>query len=348
MLAQWLAISPLDTLFFRGGEPMEAGETHEAGRPVFPPMPETIIGALRTGILAQRGIAPARVRHLEEDQDLDQEHLPFWGTPRRPGFRIAGPLLRAHGVDLFPAPANWFYDGTPEKEISHTRICVYEAQPVATPPVKLPQNPVLWVANPPEDLEPLSGQFWLTRRALENEGRFELELVCETEKLAAEKAQAIPVKLLITTEERIGLARDNACRTAVKGHLYAARHLRLAQGVSLLVGLDKPLCPSHLDARGTFQLGGEGRLVRYGLLPEEKAPRLPGPRAGRLLAISPLAYSRAEAAGLLKGPYASGKLFRVAGWDMKKAFHKPTKSYFPVGAVFFAKRDSGLCEVISF
>ena len=348
---------------------MEAGETHEAGRPVFPPVPETIIGALRTAILAQRGIDPSRLKALGEDEDLDAQNLPLWGTPRKSGFYVAGPLLKANGVVLFPAPASWFYrtseedtgvagtgrrawplkTSNSEKEaFPRNKLCVYEARPAESPPVKLPKPWVLWVENPPEDMEPLSGKFWLTRKALENESSFELRVICDLSELSEDQALAVPVHLLVKTEERVGIARDNLCRAVKTGHLYAARHLRLVQGVSLLVGLDKPLCPSHLDERGIFQLGGEGRMVRYRLLDEGEVPRLPGTRRGRFLTISPLAYYRAQKAGLLTKPYASGKLFRVAGWDMKTAFHKPTKSYFPVGAVFFTNKDQDLCEMIPF
>jgi len=335
MIEQWLEITPLDTLFFRGGEPMEAGETHEAGRPIFPPVPETIIGALRTAILAQRGIDPRTIR------DEGIKDLPLWGTPERPGFWVAGPVFKVSKAVLFPAPASWFYHQSPWAK---RNILVYEAQREDSLPVKLPRPYSLWVKDPPEDMDPLSGRFWLTRKALENERQFKLEVACSLAEVSEEKPLAVPVELLIKVEERVGIERDDCSRTVKKGHLYAARHVRLERGISLLVGMDKPLCPSHLDEEGIFQLGGEGRLVRYRLLKEQ--PRLPGTRKGRFLAISPLFYGRAG--GILNKPYASGKLLRVAGWDLRRRFHKPTKSYFPAGAVFFLSKDPGLCELIPF
>ncbi len=342
MIEQWLEIKPLDTLFFRGGEPMEAGETHEAGGPVFPPVPETIIGALRTAILAQKGIEPERVKNLAEDEDLDQKHLPLWGSPQRPGFGIAGPIFRVNGVDLFPAPANWFY-----RRVNGT-LEISEAQPLKKAPLKAKRSNILWIERPHEDMKPLASRFWLTRSALEREGCFDLKIVCNLNEVTAEKAQAVPGFLLIKVEERVGIARDNARRTIEKGYLYATRHLRLSSGVSLIVGLDKPLCSSHLAEKGIFQLGGEGRLVRYWLLEDKETPRLSGTNKGRLLAVSPVVYERAQKAGLLNKPYASGRLFRVAGWDMRRAFHKPTRSYFPAGAVFFSDTDPGLTELIPF
>ncbi|OAG26923.1 type III-B CRISPR module-associated Cmr3 family protein [Thermodesulfatator autotrophicus] len=344
MIAQWLEIKPFDTLFFRGGEPMEAGETHEAGVPIFPPVPETIIGALRTAILAQKGIDPERLKPLPEDQDLDPENLPLWGTPKRPGFSITGPLLKANGVVLFPAPASWFYNGA----LGET-LTVYEARPLEPQealPVKLSRSKALWVTKPPEEMEPLLGRFWLTRRALENTESFKLKVACSLEEISEDESLAVPFNLLLKTEERVGIARDNRFRVVKTGHLYAARHLRLASGVALLVGLDKPLCSSHLKEEGVFQLGGEGRLVRYRLIKEN--PQLPTTNNGRWLAISPLSFSKAQSASILDVPYASGKLIRVAGFDLRTGFHKPARSYFPVGAVFFTDKDKGLCELIPF
>lgn len=338
-IKQWLEVKPLDTLFFRGGEPMVAGETHEAGSLIFPPVPETIVGALRTAILAQRGINP---EHIKDGKSL--RDLPYWGTPEKPGFGIAGPLLKACGVVLFPAPANWFYSQSKHRNT----LIIHEAQPErAFTTVKLSKPHMLWVKNPPENLTPLSPHFWVNSRALENEGNFELKVVSILNDLTEKEGLAVSRDLLFKTEERVGIARDNFYRTTKTGHLYAARHLRLEERVSLLIGLNQKLCPSHLDSEGYFQLGGEGRIVWYKLLDEE-AFQLPRGNKGRLLALSPLSYSRAKGKKLLDTPYASGKLLRVAGWDMKKGFHKPARSYFPAGAVFYTQKAPGLCELMPF
>lgn len=190
------------------------------------------------------------------------------------------------------------------------------------------------------------GKFWLTAEALEMEGNFELSQVEFLEKIRNGKPLAVPVSLLLKREERVGIARDNDVRTARKGHLYAAHHLRLSERASLMVGVDKSLCPTHLKEKGTFQLGGENRMVTYRVLGKGETPRLPEGK-GRIISISLLKYSRAQTAGLLSCPYASGKLKRIAGWDMRKGFHKPAEAYFPVGAVFFTQ-NALLCELIAF
>ncbi|WP_022853904.1 type III-B CRISPR module-associated Cmr3 family protein [Thermodesulfatator atlanticus] len=248
MIEQWLELKPLDTLFFRGGEAMEAGETHEAGRPVFPPVPETVIGALRTAILTQKGIDPARVKALKEDKPLDEKWLPLWGTPKKSGFWVAGPLIKIDKAVLFPAPASWFYD--PDQS-TNLRLKIYEARPLETDksfPLKthISTRPI-WVKNPPENLEPLLGKFFLTKGALEQEGSFELEVVEDPKTLDPQKPQAVPAGKIIFYEERVGIARDNTLRAVKTGHLYASRHIRLFSEASLLIGLDKRLCPGHLE-----------------------------------------------------------------------------------------------------
>jgi len=193
-------------------------------------------------------------------------------------------------------------------------------------------------------MEPLSGM-WVTTGALNNENEFELEKVKHLDDLSADKSQAVPSKLLFAQEDRVGIARDFPSRTAKRAHLYSTRHIRLVEGVSLLLRLDKPLCPSHLAPEGIFQLGGEGRIVRYRLL--DAPPSLPVGK-GRLLAISPVEQERLDGAGMLSVPYAADKPMRIAGWDLRVGFHKPVKAYFPAGAVFFSKEDPGLCELIPF
>ena len=52
----WYKFNPVDTLFFRGAEPMIMGENHTVSH-VFPPPAHTLSGALRTAVLIQNGIS---------------------------------------------------------------------------------------------------------------------------------------------------------------------------------------------------------------------------------------------------------------------------------------------------
>ncbi|MEJ5300473.1 MAG: type III-B CRISPR module-associated Cmr3 family protein [Thermodesulforhabdaceae bacterium] len=343
---QWLELRPLDTLFFRGGDPMEAGETHETGRPLFPPMPYTVVGALRTAILAQRNLSPDLVKKLRDDEDLDAENLPFWGTPQKSGFRIAGPLFMVGRTLLFPAPANWFRENNKGRDI----LEIFQALPQDNVPrVFTDRACMVWIKNPPRDAEPVTGSYWVTAKALElsaEQENFQLPVKSRIENIRHDKAMAIPRNALFVLENRVGIARDYSLRTTRRGHLYATKHVRLKEGVFLAVGIDKPLVPSHLDPLGVFQFGGEGRMTRYRILGGDIEP--PKPKANRLLLLSPLPWRLAQNEKLTQGAYASGKLIRTGGWDMRKGFHKPVETFFPAGTVFFGKSNPGLCELISF
>jgi CRISPR-associated protein Cmr3 len=101
----WYEIDPLDTLFFRGSEPMEAGQLTATA--LFPPPVSVIQGAFRTAVLEQHGItgreyiqgrAPATVMEWIGKPDKDAP------------FQVTGILFR-RGEKLFaPAPAAWFVD----------------------------------------------------------------------------------------------------------------------------------------------------------------------------------------------------------------------------------------------
>jgi len=346
IIEQWLKLEPLDTLFFRGGEPMEAGETQDTGKPIFPPAPTTVIGALRTAILVQNGVDIEKVTKLKDDEDLDPDRLPFWGTPQKSGFRTVGPIFCVGNTALFPAPANWFYK--PTKHKNGNKIRVFVALPKNDFPAKTGKRLLWCVKDPPaEDLDRMSGFFWVTKGALElkNE-RFVLDVEKDVNNIHSDKPCAIRIYDLVSFEDRVGIARDNISRAVRQGHLYATRHVRLKPGVSLIVGLDKPLCPSHIGSNGILQFGGEGRIVRYELMKDP--PQLPMLRRGFWLALSPISWELASSCELINKAYISGKLFRVGGWDMRKGFHKPVETYFPIGAVFFANMDPRLPELIPF
>ena len=346
IIEQWLKLEPLDTLFFRGGEPMDAGETQDTGRPVFPPAPSTVVGALRTAILAQNKVSVEKVTRLGDDEDLDLYKLPFWGTPQKSGFRVVGPILCAGDTALFPAPANWFYKHTKHK--SGHKIRVFVALPENDFPVKIGRPLAWYVKDPPEDVDQMSGLFWVTKGALElkSEERFVLDIERDVDNVSSDNPCAVRIYDLLSFEDRVGIARDNFSRSVRQGHLYATRHVRLKPGISLIVGLDKPLCPSHIDPAGVFQFGGEGRIVRYELI--ESPPQLPSSRRGFWLALSPISWDLASSLGLVNKAYISGKLFRVGGWDMRKRFHKPVETYLPIGTVFFSDEYLTLPELIPF
>ena len=327
----WLEIEPVDTLFFRGAESMEAGENHEVDT-MFPPMPATITGAIRTAILRQRGIAPAD--YLKEPDRFLKEY-PLLGTPPEPGFSLLGPLFMAgDGILLLPAPAHWYADlpDSTKMQWGENKYTVQAATPLAagTNGLAGSVSRPFWIHQPEgSDMKALNG-YWATKEAFAamHQGKGKIVFCNSLNGLQAGEAAILPVNALFVREERLGIALTPE-RTAKEGHLYSAVHIRLRDGVRLVAGISS----SHqtpLESEGILQLGGEQRVCRYRLLPELDLPK--NPKGNMLLAISPLEISQLPQE-LAACPRASGKLLRIGGWDMEKRFHKPMSAWLPAGTV---------------
>jgi CRISPR-associated protein Cmr3 len=344
-IKQWLRLEPLDTLFFRGSEPMLAGESHEVASR-FPPMPSTLVGALATAILTQRGLlhnwTTGRLDNIQQTYPLLGEPPPNSEQPYKPGFQVAGPLLLApvrEGREecFLPPPAHWFAS----KEALGKADCltVQQAELLPEEAQKLHligsmTNPV-WIRHPAaSDLESLAGR-WVNPAAFEamKTGAGELKQFRTLEKVIAGEPVLLEQKALADREDRVGIALELNRRTH-RGHFYLAAHQRLAPGVSLLVGLSEPLADRYLDPVGLLQLGGENRLVRYEVL--STSPPLPQGLGPWFLALAPFPLGRMQTAGLNDRPRVSGPLLRLAGWDLRHGFHKPVTAFLPAGTVIHA------------
>ncbi len=324
----WLEIDPVDTLFFRGSESMEAGENH-AVNTMFPPMPSTIIGAIRTAILKQRNISP--VDYLDQP-DVWLDKYPFLGKPEKPGFDIIGPILVVDNILLFPAPASWYGDfqDTPLK--NNTKYTIQAATPLTEPPLGLSGSvsAPFWISNPKGcDMQPLSGM-WVTGAsfAAMRDGEALLNYQEKASQLSPDAPAILPSSALFGLEQRVGIALTRQ-RAAKEGHLYSTVHIRMQSGIKLATGItsDHKSC---FDSQGILQLGGEQRICRYRTLPNLAVPQKANSRL--LYAVSPLCLSTMPE-DLQNCPRTSNKLVRVGGWDMQKKFHKPMEAYLPTGTI---------------
>ncbi len=341
-IKQWLRLEPLDTLFFRGSEPMLAGESHEVASR-FPPMPATLVGALVTTILGQRGLlkewTAGRLQKIRQDYPLLGEPPVREEDTYQPGFQVAGPLLvgpvkGGQEECFFPAPAHWFAAKGKAGPVGSLRVQQAELLPPEGHQLKLSgsvPHPV-WVRRPlASDLESVAGH-WVNRAAVEamHGGQGSLRLCRCLEEVSAKEPVLLPQTALADREERVGIALEPH-RRPKRGHFYVAAHQRLAPEVTLLVGLSEILAPHYLDDSGLMQLGGENRLVRYEVCSEVSA--LPLGRGPWNLALNPIPLGVLEKWGLQDSPRVSGPLLRIAGWDLKKGFHKPVTAYLPAGTV---------------
>ena len=94
-MSDWWHLLPADVWFFRDAKPFTAGESHRA-ESRFPPPPATVLGALRTALLARAGLSFDAVRE-DSRARIESKHQPLLdlvGTASRPGsLGIRGPFL---------------------------------------------------------------------------------------------------------------------------------------------------------------------------------------------------------------------------------------------------------------
>ena len=344
-----LTIAPLDTLFFRGAEPMEAGENHFMSF-MFPPMPSTLLGAIRTAMLVRNEI-PFREFVSRHSADESSKVGSLLGTPDHAGFNFGGPLFLVEQggreIPLLPAPIHWF---TPKCGLQPDNIGnllnVLRAEPIpqsaqdfglCSSITSKPCNQWRWTTPPSDDdLKSLEGN-WITLDGLKNPN--ELKVAGSLKELAGDSPWLVPQELLFFNENRVGIGRNNQARTALAGRLYSTTHVRMAESVRLLLLPDQDLIPA-LGTNGILQLGGEQRVAQYEL---QEKPNLDGKaKSDSWLSLSPIKSSRVKSLNPIG--LASGKLRRIGGWEMKKGgggsgnnkgFHREMEGWHPAGTVVF-------------
>ncbi|MDP7630084.1 MAG: type III-B CRISPR module-associated Cmr3 family protein [SAR324 cluster bacterium] len=342
-MRQSIEITPVDTLFFRGAEAMKAGENHHPST-LFPPMPQTVLGALRTAMLAQQGIPFMEFNNGSATGD--KAVLSLLGKPKKAGFALAGPLFGVEDAQgrkhrLLPVPAHWYADmvefrqarqqaRSKQAPAADLNVCLASPQPEAARQLGLCSslsNGWRWATpRASGELQRLAG-FWMTENALGAPGR--LKQACHLTQLS-DAPTLLELSTLYDVEERTGIARNAHLGTVRDGHLYTARHLRLRPGVNLVVLADRSLPPA-LTEQGILQLGGEQRTVSYLFGQAASSSQLT--ESAAWLALGPIPSRTVQEHGAVG--FASGSLLRVGGWDFQTRFHKPLEGWHPAGTVLF-------------
>lgn len=339
-IRQWISLDPLDTLFCKGSESMIAGQDHLA-RSLFPPMPDTIVGAIRTTIMSQRGIPFKDFTHGKPDKVAELvSACPALGTPEKAGFEICGPVFGMKDTDdcFIPAPSHWFSEATDRKRHRET-VTIQEAAPLERDICGLGlkgsvASPLMIPQPGSEDIRSLSGK-WVNLAALKSMrgGKVDIRVVTSLDSYDPSRPAIAMTNVFHSPEVRTGIALEGNSRRVRSGYLYSFTQIRLHPGVSLLVGISERVCPGQLDEQGLLQLGGEQRLVRYAVT---NGPKLPVSGSGWRIALGPIAAVSMNVGSLMSCPRASGALLRVAGWDMRQNFHKPIRTYYPAGTAIMA------------
>lgn len=307
----WHQFTPVDTLFFRGSEPLEAGQPSRDT--LFPPPVSVLQGALRTAVLKQRRIAFAEYKANRCPNDI-LEQIGACGQPAP--FQVTAILLARRDTVYVPCPANWFVEAGPSVKGKRPslvgRTILRAALPDPAAASLIPHSsagtdlPMVRAV----DAQPLAG-YWLRLDCLHKPS---LKII-EGDLLAAGE--------LYDVEPRTGIAIDGK-RKVKQGAIYLAGHIRLRQDVSLVVGIDRDL---GLSEKGFLTLGGEQRMCGYVRC---QAPDLPDRSASLFVALAPVELT----AEVLPAVFAAAKPVTLAGWDLAAGFHKATTTWLPAGAVF--------------
>ncbi len=351
---------PVDTLYFRGAEPMNMGQDHTSSS-IFPPPAHTISGAIRTAYLKQHDIdfkdyahGSDVVRYVEdkqpngkdgvarnaatngnqsrndivEDSDDLRKIIEDIGEAGKPApFSVIGPLLKKGYEIYIPAPYSWY------REKSRNGVARYvEDANGDTGKDGVARNAATTIIKSTRISSPLIQ----SRQSLQwAKGSGELESIggkwIKLENLfSGDREMDLyplthkdPDKGFVEFEIRTGIALEHEKRTVREGHLYSFSHARLKEDVSLVFGIDREIA---LDDSGVLRLGAEQRFGHYGKIPNP----MTGGDGDQFLALS--AVKGTEEAN--RAVIATGKIQYVGGWDMKKKFHKPMRGFYPAGTVF--------------
>jgi CRISPR-associated protein Cmr3 len=336
-MTTYLSLEPLDVLAPRGNRLFSDGH----GACLMPPWPSMLAGAIRTRILADKGIPFHAVR---DGKVQDADVLRELGTYDEPGsFRVSVVGLALNGEAWVPAPADLV------GVLNGDRIALHALEPV---PVErlggkgsfgLPWVPVLRQA----DRAKAVGGLWLS---VPNLGRHLREE-------PASKLTPRPNSVFWTTDPRLGIALDAEVRTAREGMLYTTDTIALRDRVSLMVGVQG--ADALLPNDGLLRLGGDGHAVRIAgaLATSPPSVEAVGPSFRVVLATPgmfregwlPPGVARSDAGYVLRSGGFGAKLLAaaigrhdvVSGWDLAKGEPKPARRVVPAGSVYWFEQFEG-------
>ena len=346
-----LIVRPLDVLHLRGNR-LFADASH--GEAVMPPWPSVFSGALRSWILAARGVDFGAFGRGSFD---DAAVAAVVGrSPTDPGsFRVTSVALAddaagpGAGRVYFPLPADLFAAGDDESGYRITPLRPASAASLggigSFPP---PLVPVLRSAKPEK---PAAG-LWIDASGM----------LAHLRGRRVPTSSVVPSSKLWKIDSRLGIALEPRSRTASQGMLYTTDAIALAQDKAFLVGVSG--AGELLDRGGVVRLGGDGRgaqvvpwkpaagerVMPWEVLPSSGSFRMilatPGVFRGGWLPPGVDAEGEDHVLdfhGLRARLVAAavGRAGVVSGWNLAERRPKPAEKVVPAGSVYWFERIEG-------
>lgn len=330
-----LCMEPLDVLFFRDGRPFTGAERSVSGLP----LPQTVVGAIRTALLRQAGCDFQKLGASLKRGDTFRKAVEV-SCPAEYGWigdlAVRGPWLAMRGTEgrdidvLVPVPANLHR----EKREPHKLHCLHPLPDGRLPGWNLSGNQ--------EGLRPL----WLkrlpaTERAsgyLKSQG---LKQYLRGAAVAAETV--VPPEELFGLDYRtgIGIAPDRL--VAEDSQIFGRGFLALKENVFLYAEVvlpDQSYGSSLFDKIRVLPLGGEGRHATLRRVDPFDWPNVNVQDGSKplILLTTPCAFEAGWRPRALNGCVASAAVpgsVAFSGWDMARSGPKPTRFAVPAGSVYF-------------
>jgi CRISPR-associated protein Cmr3 len=340
-------IFPLDVLFFRGTEPMNAGET-DVVQSLFPPSPQVLQGFVRTALLEALEVPftdYAQATNGKTATEKAKRAVQLLGLPGETDFGqldIRGPyLIQEQDGQLerfYPAPLDLI-----------ERDGFWTSQELDDKPIQTDLSLIRCVPEPGE-----SDRHWITGDGL--------KMYLEGKRIPLN--HIVPEHKLIQHEPRVRITRSTKTHVAEDHLLFATDFVRLSRrtdthlsservGIGVLVdGIDNGLQKS---CAGIRRLGGEGYLAE--LIVEEEHEFLPSVSVTdspsmRMVVLSPVRWQGKWCppdanqndtgwSASLNGTQVNiegavvGKPIWIGGWDIVNRGPKPAEACVPAGSVYF-------------
>jgi len=312
--------TPIDSCFFRGANPFNAGEGGFLDSQ-FPPTAQTMAGVIRSTIADTMQVDWAK---LHNNEQTHISGLIGTGVDDPGRLKFNGSYIIKNKQRLFPVPLHLLYNEQKEKwgmlEPSKEMFITDQGE------MHLPQV----MKGSPEAAKPLTNA-WLDVKNF-------------TQVLqGSEPSTFYTERDLFKTEPRTGIGRDNSTRIVEEGKLYFTRHIRLAKDVTLAMVVEGA---DDIKPAKMLRLGGEGRMAALdysdsqSLLPKRQG--IDGKSIIILLTHGD--FNGKNAPPLPKGlkiiSACLGKAVHEGGWDYKECSPKPLRSLVPAGSVYFVKGDT--------
>jgi CRISPR-associated protein Cmr3 len=321
-----VVIRAVDVWLFRDGKPFTAGEDHIA-ESTFPPSPFTLQGAIRTKVLADKGVDLFKFTQLKEP-DPDVGYGDNFGK-----LRLCGPLLMScengKWQRLIPMPADIVKVGD--------RYGLLRPNPNLPFMTNLPRGlQLLWTRT---DERVTEAKGWLP----ESEWKRYLQGQVPKHAVTSDK--------LFAFEPRFGIVIDASKGTTQKTMLYQARFVRLKDETALWVEVSGV----SLSEKGSLRFGGEGRAATYEAI-SSSLPPLSQFNAARdakrfkVVLVTPAWFSggwqpkdgdwsKIFGASVQLVGAAIPRPLLLGGFDVAKGVPKAMRTFVPPGAVYFFEAE---------